>query len=454
MKAFSVGAGVLVALTGCSGANNQGDENPGPGTGSFPQYPGGFGGGGFGAQNNFPQGGSQQGGGGNINNPPPGGGQGGVVNPFPQGGGGTNPFPQGGGGTNPFPQGGGGTNPFPQGGSGGVIDPPPGGGGNPGGAGSGNVQLQSCTQDGETPAAPITQPCGDFKAAGTYATKLDLGPYGGQMDVNVGKGFENPDPNDSGSCGGFAALFGEDPKLTAQLLDIGPQPCNATAPNTGNCLDQKLYSVFRPAIWPAEKLPVLSWGNGTCAQPEGYGALLRYIASKGFFVVAANTRQTGNGTAIRHGLDFAAAANDDPSSPYYGHLDMSKAGVMGHSQGSSGAAIAVGDSRAQAVILFNGGTSSNKPFLAVSGDLDIGGTTEATMKSGVNGAAKGAYLYYHNPQGIGGIRGHLVLMLTPQRVTDPAANFWLMVLKGDAAARSAFTGITGTADFGFGQKGF
>jgi hypothetical protein len=350
-----------------------------------------------------------------------------------------------GGAINPIP---------PQGGTGGVIDPPPGGGGNPGGAGSGNVQLQSCTQDGETSAAPITQPCGTFKAAGPYATPLDLGQYGGQMDVNVGKGFENPDPNDSGSCAGFAALFGEDPKLTAQLLDIGPQPCNATAPNTGNCLDQKLYSVFRPAIWPAEKLPVISWGNGTCAQPEGYGALLRYVASRGFFVVAPNTRQTGNGTAIRKGLDFAAAANADPASPYYGHLDMSKAGVMGHSQGSSGAAIAAGDSRALAVILWNGGTSSNKPFLAVSGDLDIGGSLQA-MQTGTNGASKGSYLWYRNPKGIGGIRGHLVLMLTPQRVTDPALWFWQMTLKGDAAARSSFVGITSVAgDYDFGQKGF
>jgi hypothetical protein len=84
----------------------------------------------------------------------------------------------------------------------------------------------------------------------------------------------------------------------------------------------------------------------------------------------------------------------------------------------------------KAVILRNGGTSNAKPFLAVSGRPDIGGTTAATMAAGVNGAAR-RFLFYHNPQGIGGIRGHLVLMLTCN-ATDPSLNSWQMTLNGDA----------------------
>jgi hypothetical protein len=228
----------------------------------------------------------------------------------------------------------------------------------------------------------------------------------------------------------------------------------------GNCLNFGLYSVYYPAIWPEGKVPVLSWGNGTCAQPEGYGALLRYIASYGFFIVAPNCREVGNGAALRKGLDFAAAANADSASPYFGHLDMAKVGVMGHSQGSSAANTAASDSRVKAVILFNGGQSNAKPFLAISGDGDIGGATNASMSSAVNGASKGAYLFYHNPVGAPqfGITGHLVLMLSPQRVTDQATSFWQTVLNNDAAARAKFTGTscafcTHASDYNFGQKG-
>jgi predicted dienelactone hydrolase len=177
---------------------------------------------------------------------------------------------------------------------------------------------------------------------------VQLGPYGARMDVNVGAGFENTDPMDSPSCPGFVNLFNEDPALSQQLLDVGAQPCNASAPNTGDSLDFKLYSTYRPANWPEAPVPVIAWGNGTCAQPEGYGALLRYVASYGFFVVAPNSREVGRGSGneLKHAIDFAAAANADPASPYYGHLDLSKVGVMGHSQGSQGAAAATAVSAA------------------------------------------------------------------------------------------------------------
>jgi hypothetical protein len=344
--------------------------------------------------------------------------------------------------------GGGGPGGAPSGGSGGGTA----GGGN--GGSSGGVPLVSCDQTNETGAKPILDACKDFKATPSYATKLDMGPYGGQMDRNVGKGFENPDPMDSGMCPGFAALFGEDPKITNQLLDVGTQPCNASGPNMGSCLDMKLYSVYRPANWPEGPIPVLSWGNGTCAAPEGYGALLRYIASFGFFIVAANSREVAGGGPILKGLDFAAAANKDMSSPYFGHLDMSKVGVMGHSQGSGAAGTAAGDSRVKAVILYNGGTSNPKPYLAISGDLDIGAAGAGAFTTAMAGAAKGSFMYFHNPAGMGGIRGHLVLMMTPQRLAEQSLEFWQMTLNGDMAARDKFMAQKTSAEYDFGAKGF
>lgn len=327
-------------------------------------------------------------------------------------------------------------------------DSTPGTGAQAGTPGPGGVALAACDLRTETSASPITQACGDITSP--LGTDIKLGQYGAVMEPNVGQGFENTvnaaDTPGSTTCTGFAAAFNEDQNLTNQLLDTAS-------------IDFKLYTVYRPANWPSGPIPVLSWGNGTCAQPEGYGSLLRYIASQGFFVVAANSRWVGSGTEIRHGLDFAEAANADASSPYHGHLDLTKMGVMGHSQGSGGAAVAASDPRVSAVILFNGGQSSAKTFLAVSGDLDVGGTTVAAMQTGIAGAASGgAFLYFHNPTGKGQLRGHLVLMMTPERLTDAAGGFWKLVFNDDATARALFTGdscgLCGhSADFEFGQNG-
>src|SRR5262249_49409146 len=140
-------------------------------------------------------------------------------------------------------------------------------------------------------------------------------------------------------------------------------------------------------------------------------------------------------------LDYAAAANMDPSSPYYQRLDMTKVGAMGHSQGGGATVTAASDSRISAVFIFNGGLSAVKPFVAVSGDQDILMTNPMAMASSVSGASvPGAWFYYHNPIGAGGLRGHLVLMLTPERVEDQATSWFELQFRNDAAARAKFVG--------------
>jgi hypothetical protein len=291
-------------------------------------------------------------------------------------------------------------------------------------------------------------------------TKIQFGPSGAKMDVNVGKGFENPDPADNATCPAFTALFNE-PQYTPKLLDVGTQPCNATAPNTDSCLDFKLYSVYYPANWPSGPIPVLVWGNGTCAQPEGYGPLLRYVASYGFFIVAPNSREVGSGAPQKKAIDFAAAANKDSSSPYFGHLDLSKVGAMGHSQGGQGTAAASADSRVVSAILFNplSGTAS-KPFMFVSGDMDIINTNPTAMQTAIGAQSKGAYVFYHNPTGASGdtLKGHLVLMLTPDRVTEQTVAWWQATLLNDPTATAKFAGqncafCTHATDYAFGQHG-
>jgi hypothetical protein len=292
---------------------------------------------------------------------------------------------------------------------------------------------------------------GDVGPCSSFVTRdgvnIPLGPYGSLTDRNVGQGYEAPvSPTDNAAtCTAFAALFGEDPAATAELVNIGD-------------LNLALYTVFRPAnMQPGQKFPLITWGNGTCAQPEGYGALLRFVASHGFIVVAANGRFVANGAMI-NAVNFMSAANNNSSSPYYGRVDMDKIGAMGHSQGGAATAAAARDARIDSVILFNGGTSAVKPFMSVSGDRDIGNPTAATLRNAMNAAPKAAFVFYHRIPGTGAMSGHLTLMTQPARVVDATAGWWRLIFNNEPAAREMFVGpscglCNQAADFEFGSKG-
>jgi hypothetical protein len=329
------------------------------------------------------------------------------------------------------------------------------GAGGGGGAGGAGMPLTAkCTVDNFMPPAPagtgLGTACSSFVTATSDGKGIltEFGPYGAVVDGNAGKAFAvTPSASDTAaSCQSIAAGFGEDPNLTKEVLNL-------------HGADLSLYSVFRPANWiEGEKYPVITWGNGTCAYPGSYSAVLGHVASHGFVVVASNGRFVANG-AQKNGLDFMFAANDDPASPYYHRLDTANAGAMGHSQGSGATVTVASDARVKYVILFNGGTSAPKPFLAVSGDKDIGSPTAASYAAGTNGAPKGAYIFYHKIlQTTGPITGHLVLMMQPDRVVDATTGWWKYTLKGDMAARDLFVGAScglcgKSADFEYGQKG-
>jgi hypothetical protein len=276
---------------------------------------------------------------------------------------------------------------------------------------------------------------------------MELGPYGASMDYNTGKDFAYPvaagDADDDFTCG---ALSGGQ----TSMMPTGAQ-----------AVDYSAFSVYRPGRFDGEgeKFPIIIWGNGTCAWPEAYGALLRYVASHGFVIVAANSRWVGDAVALKKGLDFAFAANDDSSSPYYQKLDTAKVGAMGHSQGSSGTANLASDPRVKAVILWNGGASASKPFFAISGDGDIGDPSPSSMRSALQAASvEGAFLFFHMVLQMGDLPGHLTLVTEPARVVEPAVAWWKYILNGDAASKEYFIGSDCTlcnrmAEFEFGQEG-
>jgi|HubBroStandDraft_6_1064221.scaffolds.fasta_scaffold139245_2 hypothetical protein len=295
----------------------------------------------------------------------------------------------------------------------------------------------SCAPGSGGPCTSYTTPLADS------GVTIPLGPYGSITEANVGTGFENAiqmgDTPGSTFCQTFIDdAFGLLPAYEAQVNEVLSGTAN------GVTLNYALYTVYRPATWPSTPVPVITWGNGTCAPPESYGALLRYVASYGFFVVAANSREVGSGSPapMLHALDFAAAANQDSTSPYYQKLDMSKVGAMGHSQGSLATATAASDPRILDVILFNGGDTAAKPYLAVSGDLDVTGYTPSAMAAAIDASTMpAAWLYFHQIDMVSkNFSGHLLIQTQPERVVDPAKDWWQMMLQNNTTAQSEFIG--------------
>jgi hypothetical protein len=252
----------------------------------------------------------------------------------------------------------------------------------------------------------------------------------------------------SAICSAFVGTFNVSREETERILDTED-------------LDFALHSVYRPAVFKeGETYPLITWGNGTCAMPEGYGTLLRYVASYGFIVVAANSRWVGGNNAMRIALDFMFAANEDPDSPYYQKIDTEKVGAMGHSQGGGATGeAATADSRIKAAILFNGGETDAKPFLTISGDRDVGDPTVDAYENTVNNAPQpAAFLFYHKiPEG-GSMTGHLTLMQEPERVIEPTMHWFNYMLNNDKESSKWFLGddcelCNKDEDFEYGQNG-
>ena len=102
------------------------------------------------------------------------------------------------------------------------------------------------------------------------------------------------------------------------------------------------HTVFRPQdlspFGEVEKLPIIAWGNGACANsPWEHVNFLSEVASHGFLVVAIGpmpaegerTQEKSLSSQLIDAIDWAIAANEDKNSPYYGKLDTSKVSVSG-----------------------------------------------------------------------------------------------------------------------------
>ena len=128
------------------------------------------------------------------------------------------------------------------------------------------------------------------------------------------------------------------------------------------------HTVFRPQnlkpFGTSNKLPVIAWGNGACANsPWEHVNFLSEVSSHGFLVVAIGPMplegEKGNGKSVSSQLldaiNWAIAQNGDKKSPYYNKIDVSKISVSGMSCGGLQTLEVASDPRVSTVVVCNSG---------------------------------------------------------------------------------------------------
>ncbi|MEU8243575.1 alpha/beta hydrolase [Actinoplanes missouriensis] len=123
------------------------------------------------------------------------------------------------------------------------------------------------------------------------------------------------------------------------------------------------HTIYRPSMLPAEKLPIVVWGNGACrADGTWFENILKEFASHGFLVIA-NGRPGGTGSTdadmLIDAIDWAVAENGRAGSKYRGRIDTGKVAVMGQSCGGIEAVEASADARVDTTVFWNSGLLSD-----------------------------------------------------------------------------------------------
>ena len=128
------------------------------------------------------------------------------------------------------------------------------------------------------------------------------------------------------------------------------------------------HTVFRPQdlskIGANNKLPIIAWGNGACANsPWEHINFLSEVSSYGFLVVAIGPMpqegERGRGRSeskqLIDAIDWAIAQNNDSSSPYYNKIDITKIAVSGMSCGGLQTLEMAPDPRVTTAVIYNSG---------------------------------------------------------------------------------------------------
>jgi hypothetical protein len=211
-------------------------------------------------------------------------------------------------------------------------------------------------------------------------------------------------------AGGSSAAGAESGERTIE--DGGTGPYKAIAVSNSSILT---HTIYRPkdlsAFGDKEKLPILAWGNGGCANSNsGHQNYLSEIASHGYLIVAIGPNQAGGGRGgpgaggpgaaapaaatpgpsggtLLEAINWATAQNANPQSPYYRKIDTTKVAVFGHSCGGLQALEIAPDPRVKTVLVVDSGILNSPGAAPGAGAAPRGA---AGPGGGAAGAAGGA----------------------------------------------------------------
>ena len=195
------------------------------------------------------------------------------------------------------------------------------------------------------------------------------------------------------SCGGNAWPTADPsaagPFKVTSDKNVGPLAGATPDPVYGST--QQKFNVYRPTTLGSCH-PIILWGNGHTDNPEpnppsclaanycgDYLTILDQLASHGFVIIASLstiTSQPDPATGLLPqlvGMNWIVQQNEDSTSPYYHHLDVSRIGATGHSEGAFATSTIGSDSHISAIATMAGATATpnlHEPALFLCGGQD------------------------------------------------------------------------------------
>ena len=262
-----------------------------------------------------------------------------------------------------------------------------------GGTAAGTGGTTAGNASGGTAAGHSSAQTGGAKSSGGAGGSVQTGG-GSSTSACVGKAWPTADPTVAG------------PFAIAADKNVGPLAGYTPDPIYGDT--QQRFNVYRPKDLATSGYchPILIWSNGHTDNPEQnpplcvvdsaankwcgtYPVLINQLASQGFVVVASLSTTTSRGTPLPSivGLDWILQQAEDPSSPYYHHLDTAHIGALGHSEGGMATCMVAKDARITASGTVSGTStisSLHGPSLFICGGKDTVvscSSVETTYKS-------------------------------------------------------------------------
>lgn len=133
------------------------------------------------------------------------------------------------------------------------------------------------------------------------------------------------------------------------------------------------HTIFRPkdlsSFGDNEKLPIIVWGNGACANsPWEHINFLSEVASYGFLVIAIGPMpqegDRGSGRSessqLLNAIDWAISQNNISGGPFYNKIDADMIAVSGMSCGGLQTLEVAPDPRVKTVVVCNSGIIGNQ----------------------------------------------------------------------------------------------